>query len=98
MTKNPPLLEKQFRRPEGVLLQELPDGEAVILHVDTGTYLGLNSVGFDIWNTINASESVQAAFESLLARYEVDAVQLLNDVETLVQEMLANGLLEEVSA
>lgn len=98
MTKNLVLLEKQFRRPDGVLLQELPDGEAVVLHVDTGIYLGLNSVGLDIWNTINTSESVQAALDSLLGRYDVARDRLLSDVENLVQEMLANGLLEEVSS
>lgn len=91
------MLEKRYRRPTGVLLQELPDGEAVILHVDSGVYLGLNSVGLDIWNTVNASESVKEAFESLLGRYDVDRQRLLGDVESLVQDMLSHGLLEEAA-
>ena len=28
------------------------DGEIVLLHLDTGTYFGLNPVGAEIWNFV----------------------------------------------
>ena len=86
---------RQLRRPTGVLLQELPDGEAVILHVESGVYLGLDPVGLDIWNTINGADSVETAFQSLLDRYEVEPDRLRNDIKSLAQELIDNGLLED---
>ena len=50
-------------------------GEAVILHLKSGEYFGLNEVGARIWNLIQEPKRVDAVLESVLEEYEVEPDQ-----------------------
>ena len=52
-------LESRVRIPESVLFQEL-DGEAVLLHLESGVYFGLDPIGTRMWHLLEESESLQA--------------------------------------
>ena len=79
--------------PTGVLFREL-DGEAVLLNLDSEAYLGLDEVGTRMWTVLTTSDSVQAAYETLLAEYDVAPDVLHRDIAKLVRELAAHGLLE----
>jgi hypothetical protein len=79
--------------PADVLIQEL-QGESVLLNVQTGRYFGLDEVGTRMWAVLTASGSLRAAFETLLAEYDVDEQQLQQDLRTLVEKLVEHGLLE----
>jgi hypothetical protein len=79
--------------PSDILFREL-DGESVILNLGTGCYFGLQEVGTRMWAALTASESIQAAYEILLAEYEVDAEQLRRDLEELVGKLVEHGLVQ----
>ena len=79
--------------PTGVLFREL-DGEAVLLNLDSEAYLGLDEVGTRMWAVLTTSDSVQAAYETLLAEYDVAPDVLHRDIAKLVRELAAHGLLE----
>jgi hypothetical protein len=79
--------------PETVLFREL-DGEAVLLNLNTESYLGLDDVGTRMWTLLTTQPSIQVAYDALLGEYDVAPDVLRNDVEVLVGQMLEHGLVE----
>jgi len=79
--------------PETVLFREL-DGEAVLLNLNTESYLGLDDVGTRMWTLLTTQPSIQVAYDALLVEYDVAPDVLRNDVEVLVGQMLEHGLVE----
>jgi hypothetical protein len=69
-------------------------GEAVLLNLDSETYFGLDDVGTRVWHTLTGAPSIQAAYESLLAEYDVAPQVLRQDLEALLDQLLQHGLLE----
>ncbi len=79
--------------PASVLVRELA-GEAVLLNLDTGCYFGLSESGARMFEVLPMSESIQSAYEALLAEYEVDAEQLRRDLSELLEKLVEQGLVE----
>ena len=69
-------------------------GEAAILDVKSGIYYGLNAVGARIWNLIQAPKSADEVCQTILEEYDVEADQCAHDILTLLQALIANGLVE----
>jgi hypothetical protein len=63
-----------------VIFQTVGD-ETVLLNMKTTLYLGLNPVGSRMWITLTGAKSIQAAYESLLAEFDVPPEQLRKDLE-----------------
>ena len=82
--------------PEGVLVREL-GGEAVILNLNSEAYFGLDDVGTRMWSVLTAAESIEAACRSLLDEYDVTPEKLSEDLDALIDKLVAQGLLEVVS-
>jgi hypothetical protein len=68
--------------------------EAVILNLKSELYLGLDLVGTRMWMVLHAAPSIQAAYELLLAEFEVEPERLRRDLDKLVDQMLEQGLIE----
>lgn len=79
--------------PDGVLIREL-SGESVILNLHTECYFGLDDVGTRMWTLLTSSKSIQAAYETLLVEYNVDAETLRNDLANFVLKLSEKGLIE----
>ncbi|WP_254565614.1 PqqD family protein [Oscillatoria sp. HE19RPO] len=86
------LNQKISARPT-VIAQDLA-GESVLLDLQTEQYFGLDDVGTRIWQTLTAKDSIQSAIAALREEYDVEPEQLRQDVENLIQELLANELVE----
>jgi hypothetical protein len=69
-------------------------GEEVILHLESGIYYGLESVGVCIWNVIQKPTAVGDILERLLEEYDVAADQCERDLLSLLQEMAEKKLIE----
>jgi len=78
---------------EGILFREL-DGESVILSLDSETYFGLDEVGTRTWELLRAGPTIQAAYETLCAEYDVDSAQLRRDLEELLDQLVGHKLIE----
>ncbi len=76
------------------LLQELSDGEAVILHLGSEVYYSLNGVALDMWKAIGETDSLADAHQYLASRYEVDGEKLANDIHELVDDLASRGLVQ----
>jgi hypothetical protein len=77
----------------GVMVRIIGD-EAVILNLKSELYLGLNPVGTRIWTVLHGAPSIRAAYESLLTEFDVAPEQLRQDMDELLDQLLAQGLVE----
>lgn len=83
--------KSRVRPAANVLVREL-DGEAVLLNLDNESYYGLDEIGAHMWSVVNASDSVESAYEALIAEYHVDAQRLRQDLQGLIEEWIEHGL------
>ena len=79
--------------PDNVMFREL-EGESVILDLDSESYFGLDQVGTRIWQAVTEADSIQAAYDVLLAEFDVEADALRSDVSELLDTLLSRGLIE----
>ncbi len=70
------------------------DGEGVILHLESGIYYSLDSVGVSIWNLIQQPKSVDDIKCSLLTEYDVEPQQCEQELLALVEDLAAQKLIE----
>ena len=78
--------------PADVMARQVGD-ETVILHLGSGNYYGLDPVGARVWQLLAEGRTPAQACAQMLAEYEVAPAQLEADLRTLLQDLLANGLL-----
>ena len=79
--------EARVSIPPDILVSE-PAGESVILNLNSECYFGLDQVGTRMWTALTNSESIQAAYDGLLAEYEVGEEQLRHDLTDLLGKLL----------
>jgi len=68
------------------------DGEAVLLNLKSECYFGLDEVGVRMWQALTELDSTKAAYETLLAEYDVEPQKLQHDLEELIQQLVERGL------
>jgi hypothetical protein len=86
---------KRVTIPADVLANTI-DGETVLLNLESERYFGLDDVGTRIWQSLTTSDTLQAAFEAVLAEYDVDPQRLRHDFEDLVARLDDHGLVRIV--
>ena len=69
--------------------------ESVLLDLKTERYLGLDEVSARFWDLLTSGGSIQSAYDTLLAEFEVDPERLRNDLDDFVQELVQFGLVEQ---
>ena len=84
--------EHRVNVPDGVLISNLQE-ESVILNVESERYFGLDDVGTRFLTVLTTSESIGAAYETLSSEYDVDREVLRNDLLTLIEKLIDQGLL-----
>ena len=83
----------RVRVPEDVLISNLQD-ESVILNLNSERYFGLDNVGTRMLSVLSASNSIEAAYEVLKGEYDVDAQVLRQDLTSLIENLLQQGLVK----
>ena len=83
----------RVRVPDDVLISNLQE-ESVILNLDSERYYGLDDVGTRFLSVLNTSDSIEAAYEKLIQEYDVDEEVLRKDLLTLVENLLAQGIVQ----
>ena len=78
-----------------VLFRQMAD-EAVLLNLKTELYLGLDAVGTRMWTLLHDAPTIQVAYESLLAKYDVDPERLRHDLGEFLDELVDQALVETV--
>jgi hypothetical protein len=79
--------------PPDVLVSALA-GESVLLNLKSEKYFGLDEVGTRMWGVLTSAGSIQEAYETLLAEYDVEAELLRKDLTDLIEKLVEQGLIE----
>ncbi len=66
----------------------------MLLNLQSEQYFGLDEVGTRMWFALTSANSMQEAYEALLAEYDVDAEKLRQDLQGLVEKLVEKGLIE----
>lgn len=72
-----------FKPNPDVVCREL-EGEAVLLHLGTGVYFGLNGVGTRIWQLIGEGRTAAEIVDVLALEYDADRATIAADVNALI--------------
>ena len=86
--------KKSVRVPNDLLFQELSNGELVFLNLNNESYYGLDDVGTIIWNEITNTDNIETAYNNLLEKFDVSPERLKKDLDTLLSQLIENGILE----
>ena len=79
--------------PAHVLVRFL-DRESVLLNLETERYFGLDETGTRMWQLTTDSPSIDAAYEKLLAEFDVEPELLRSNLLELLDRLVDNGLLQ----
>jgi hypothetical protein len=72
------------------------DREAVILHLKSGVYYGLNEVGARVWALLQQPTSLAEIEATISSEFEVSSEQCAADVRALLGQFHSAGLIEVV--
>ena len=87
------MIREVLRANRDVILTEMGDGHAVLLHLDTKFYYTLNATGVTVWKKLDgASATREEIAEELSKRFRVEPEAAARDLEPVLAEMLAEGL------
>ena len=86
-----------YRVPEDVLAAHL-EGEAVLLHMDTKNYYRLNATAARVYKGLERGLGREALVDDLCAEFEVDRETAGAEVDRLMGELAARGLVAEGGA
>lgn len=75
------------------LVETSLEGETVVLHTGKSLIYGLNTVGSRVWQMIAEPTSVPEICAVLCREFEVDPAECDQQVRSLLEHMLAEGLL-----
>jgi hypothetical protein len=78
--------------PSEVLVQDLPDGEIVLLSLTSENYFGLDGMGARMWAELTDGKSIRAIAEELSGEFDADAGVLEGDLLDLVDQLVRAGL------
>jgi hypothetical protein len=82
---------QRFTRSPDVLSRVL-DGEAVLLDLASGKYLGMNDVATRVWELIGEGLAFGRIRATLLDEFDVSSDVLDRDLDELFTQMQARGL------
>jgi hypothetical protein len=85
--------QSRISAPSDVLVSEV-GGESVLLNLKSERYFGLDEIGTRMWKALTSSDSIQTAYEALLAEYDVDEARLRQDMEELIGKLAEQGLVD----
>jgi hypothetical protein len=73
-------------------------GEAVILHLGTGVYYGLDPVGAFVWSLLKEPISLSQIHERVLEEYEVASDRCERDLLALIKQMASTRIVSVQNA
>ena len=74
-------------------------GELVLLHLASGLYFGLNSVGSCIWQSLEEEDrSIASLCDVVCSEFDAPRAEVEEDVLALATSLLDQGLVELVQA
>ncbi|HYL85838.1 MAG TPA: PqqD family protein [Candidatus Angelobacter sp.] len=83
--------------PQHVLVR-IMDRESVLLNLETEQYFGLDETGTRMWQLVTTLPNIDAAYQELLAEFDVEPELLRSNLAELLGRLVENGLLQVLPA
>ena len=80
------------------VVHETIDGEAILIHLGTGTYYSLDGVGAEVWESLADGVSGEVVLEAGRERYDGDPGEIQRGLAGLLEKLFREGLLIEGEA
>lgn len=68
--------------------------EVVVLLMGKGEYYGLNAVGAHVWRLLQTERSFADLVDQIVAEYDVDRDNAVNDMVDVISDLHRHGLIE----
>jgi hypothetical protein len=81
-----------YRNEQKYLISVIGD-ETVMMDIDKGVYIGMNSVGSNIWNMLSEARSVKDIIFSLTTKYDISTAQCEKETLIYLKQMLDQDML-----
>lgn len=88
-------LDQTILRPSPDVQGTSMDGETVLLDLSTGRYYTLNRIGSVIWEQCTGHTTLHAIHAGICDRFDVPSDRALDDLLTVVNELVREGLLQQ---
>jgi Coenzyme PQQ synthesis protein D (PqqD) len=75
------------------VINEIIDGEAIMINLATGSYYSLDRVGGDVWTMLEASRPVEDIVAELGRLYDAPEQDVRRGVEDLLEQLAAEELI-----
>ena len=86
------MAEPLYQRATTLLEAELGE-ELVALDADAGVCFGFNEVAATVWRRLEQPRSFEELRQALLAEYEVTSEQCTEELDALLNDLIAKGLI-----
>jgi hypothetical protein len=87
-------MSERFQVNPAKVVHETIDGEAILIHLENGSYYSLAGTGAEIWGLLAAGHPVDEAAAALAGRYDAEPEELEAEVRRLAGELEDEDLLE----
>lgn len=85
--------QQTFKRKKNTSWRSL-EGEALILDLEDGAYYSLNEMGLKIWELCDGTLTVEKIKSLISAEYEVEKGKISKDIDTFLESLKKDNLLE----
>ena len=68
------------------------EDETLVIHLPSGNYFSLNSVGTQMWENIDGRRTVRELADLISAEYDAEPERIQPDVLNLINELVSEGL------
>jgi coenzyme PQQ synthesis protein D (PqqD) len=88
-------VSRQFRVRNPHVVDDTIEGEVIVIDLGSGTYFSLRQTSAEIWHGIKAGADEASIADSLAERYSAPRKEIAAGVSRLLDELAAEGLIEE---
>jgi hypothetical protein len=88
---------QRFRVNAPDVINQVIDGEAIVLHLGTGRYFSARGSGAEVWSWLSASVPVPAVVEALASSYDASPEAIAIAVDEFVTYLSREGLIVDGS-
>lgn len=86
-------LQQRVAQTPGHLVSNM-NGEKVMMSIEKGKYYNLGHVGGRIWELIESPSTIEEITSALLSEYDVDRNTCENQVQSFLNHLLSEGLIQ----
>jgi len=88
-------MKKYIINMDNIVESKISDDELVILSLESGEYLGLNSSAIIVWDDLKQEKEIEEIIYNLSEIFEISIDEIENDVLSVIDEMMVAGIIIE---